>query len=80
MFCVVLIDYWCQAQNVIIRFPLKYILATENFCVCYCVCIEGIFKHQGHYKSIIAKILSKKERRMCQSLGGGVGRGGGGGG
>ena len=71
------------SPNVIFRFPLKYILVTENFCVYYCVCIEGIFKHQGHYKSIIAKtfkILSKKERTMCQSLGSVVGGGGGGGG
>ena len=66
------------SPNVIFRFPLKYILVTENFCVYYCVCIEGIFKHQGHYKSIIAKtfkILSKKERTMCQSLGSVVGGG-----
>ena len=57
------------------------ILVIENFCVYYCVCIEGIFKHQGHYKSIIAKtfkILSKKERTMCQSLGSVVGGRGGG--
>ena len=23
----------------------KYILVTENFCVCYCVCIDGTFEH-----------------------------------
>ena len=70
MFCVVLIDCWCQVQNVIFRFPLKYILVTENFCVYYCVCIEGILKHQGHNKSITVKILKfwAKKKVECAKV------------
>ena len=45
MFCVVLIAKPKCNFQVSIKIQ---ILVIENFCVYYCVCIEGIFKHQGH--------------------------------